>query len=187
MARVLVIGEQAESSCVFEKSFNNRHRAAMCSSHEDGIRYLAKDAFDVIVLDLQNGYSLDMSAVQKFREKAPETPLIVTSSNEHPQVIISAMKAGAFDYIVKPCTPDKIHIAIENALEKVSQLTGYTYTRTDTGQKQTGLVAQDIEKVLPEAVTDSGDYKAVAYGNMMGLIVEAIKELKAEIDSLKKS
>ena len=76
---------------------------------------------------------------------------------------------------------------IENALEKVSQLTGYTYTRTDTGQKQTGLVAQDIEKVLPEAVTDSGDYKAVAYGNMMGLIVEAIKELKAEIDSLKKS
>jgi DNA-binding NtrC family response regulator len=129
MARVLVIEEQAECRDVLEKSLNDRHRAAMCSSHEDGIRSLAKDSFDVIVLDLQNGYSLDMSAVRKFREKAPETPLIVTSSNEQPQVIISAMKAGAFDFIVKPCTPDKIIIAIDHALEKSSLRNEIDYLR----------------------------------------------------------
>ena len=76
---------------------------------------------------------------------------------------------------------------IPYALAKVQQLTGYTYTRTDSGARQTGVIAQDLIKVLPEAVNDSGEYMSVAYGNIVGLLVEAIKELKAEIDLLKQN
>jgi Chaperone of endosialidase len=76
---------------------------------------------------------------------------------------------------------------IPDALNKINQLTGYTYTRKDTGERQTGIIAQDLEKVLPEAVLNSGEYKSVAYGNIVGLLIEAIKELKAEIDILKSS
>jgi hypothetical protein len=74
---------------------------------------------------------------------------------------------------------------IEGALDKLETLTGYTYTRTDIGERQTGLLAQDVQKVLPEAVVE-GEYLSVAYGNMMGLIVEAINELRAEVKALKK-
>ena len=74
---------------------------------------------------------------------------------------------------------------IPDALAKVSRLTGYTYTRKDTGARQTGVIAQDVQQVLPEAVTDCGDHLALAYGNMVGLLIEAIKELKAEIEELK--
>ena len=74
---------------------------------------------------------------------------------------------------------------IPNAIEKVQQLTGYTYTRTDSGERQTGIIAQDLIKVLPEAVNDSGEYMSVAYGNIVGLLVEAIKELRAEVAELK--
>lgn len=77
-------------------------------------------------------------------------------------------------------------VQIPDALSKVQQLTGYTYTRIDTGEKQTGLVAQDVQKVLPEAVID-GDNMSVAYGNLVGLLVEAIKELRAEVASLKEN
>jgi hypothetical protein len=73
---------------------------------------------------------------------------------------------------------------IDSALEKVDLLTGYTFTRIDTGRRQAGLLAQDVQKVLPEAVME-GEYLSVAYGNMMGLIVEAIKELKQEVEALK--
>jgi len=73
---------------------------------------------------------------------------------------------------------------ISDAVNKVQQLTGYTYTRIDTGEKQTGLVAQDVQKVLPEAVME-GENLSVAYGNLVGLLVEAIKELKQEIEILK--
>ena len=78
---------------------------------------------------------------------------------------------------------------ISNALEKVNTLRGVTFTRTDlpdTEQLHTGVIAQDVLKVLPEAVTENqeGIY-TVAYGNMVGLLIEAIKELTQEIEVLK--
>jgi hypothetical protein len=77
---------------------------------------------------------------------------------------------------------------ISDALVKVSQINGVTYIRTDNDQniRHTGVIAQDVEKVLPEVIAVGVDgYKVVAYGNMIGLLVEAIKELKAEVDALK--
>ena len=48
------------------------------------------------------------------------------------------------------------------------------------------VIAQEIENILPEVVKD-GEYKSVAYGNMVGILIEAIKELKAEVEKLKES
>jgi hypothetical protein len=77
---------------------------------------------------------------------------------------------------------------IPDALIKISQINGVTYLRTDTPEtvRHTGVIAQEVEAVLPEVVATGLDgYKVVAYGNMIGLLVEAIKELKAEVDALK--
>jgi hypothetical protein len=74
---------------------------------------------------------------------------------------------------------------ITDALEKVQSLTGYTYTRIDSGERHTGLIAQDVQSVLPEAVMDDGDRLSLAYGNMVGLLVEAIKAQQVQIDELK--
>jgi hypothetical protein len=74
---------------------------------------------------------------------------------------------------------------IDNALDKVKQLTGYTFTNIQNGNRNTGLVAQDVQNILPEAVYTEGEYLGLAYGNLMGLIVEAIKDLSNEIDVLK--
>ena len=71
---------------------------------------------------------------------------------------------------------------IPDALDKVSKIRGVTFDRTDTDLKQTGVIAQEVEKVLPEVVTTGqNDMKSVAYGNMTGLLIEAIKELRDEI------
>lgn len=75
---------------------------------------------------------------------------------------------------------------IDHALDKVARLTGYTFTRIQDNVRSTGLVAQEILPVLPEVVRQDADgMYSVAYANMMGLIVEAIKDLKAEITELK--
>lgn len=78
-------------------------------------------------------------------------------------------------------------VRISDALGKVSQLNGYTFDRTDINTpRQTGVIAQEVLKVLPEAVLGSEEtIYTVAYGNMVGLLIEAIKELKAEIEVLK--
>lgn len=78
---------------------------------------------------------------------------------------------------------------ITNALEKVSQLNGYTFNRINSEEnvvRATGVIAQEVEKVLPEAVSKGEDgYLSVYYGNMVGLLIESIKDLKAEITQLK--
>lgn len=92
---------------------------------------------------------------------------------------------------------------IENGLAKVETLTGYTYVLAKN--RQAGVMADELIEVLPEAVFDSGDYhesdgtvikdvKAIAYGSISALLIEAIKDLsakvkaqQAEIDALKAS
>jgi hypothetical protein len=75
---------------------------------------------------------------------------------------------------------------IENALDKVKQINGVTYTRKENNKRQTGVIAQDVLKVLPEAIegSEEGMY-SVAYGNMVGLLVEAIKEQQKQIEELR--
>ena len=87
-------------------------------------------------------------------------------------------------------------VKIDGALDKVDQLNGYTFTYTADGKKSAGVIAQEVQKVLPSAIVESklplkmGDddeteYMTVQYDQLMGLMVEAIKELKAEVAELK--
>ena len=75
---------------------------------------------------------------------------------------------------------------IPNALDKVMQLRGVTYDRVDMDSpRQTGIIAQEVEEVLPEAVqTDEEGIKSVAYGNIVSLLIEAIKEQQERINRL---
>lgn len=76
---------------------------------------------------------------------------------------------------------------IPDALNKVSALRGVTYDRKDLeGERHAGLIAQEVEAVLPEVIVTNDDgIKTVAYGNLVGLLVEAIKELREEVETLK--
>jgi hypothetical protein len=74
---------------------------------------------------------------------------------------------------------------IENALEKVNQLRGVEFERTDIEKKQIGVIAQEVEKIIPEVVSQGQDYKSVSYGNLVGLLIEAVKDLTKEVENLK--
>ena len=79
---------------------------------------------------------------------------------------------------------------ISNAVEKVQKLDGITFNYKKDGGRSTGLIAQQLQEVLPEVVymaedLDGKEHLAVRYGNTVGLLVEAIKELKEEINELK--
>lgn len=76
--------------------------------------------------------------------------------------------------------------SISNAVERVKNLTGYTFTRKDTGERQTGLVAQDVLAMLPEAVLEKDGFLSVNYGSLVGLLVNAIKELEQRVAELEK-
>ena len=77
---------------------------------------------------------------------------------------------------------------IDNAVGKVEQLRGVTFDRIEDGSTSTGVIAQELKEVLPEAVhTDEQGVHSVAYGNVVGLLIEAIKEQQKQIDELIKA
>ena len=81
---------------------------------------------------------------------------------------------------------------IENALPKVMQMQGVYYKRNDVedAREQVGVIAQDMEAIVPEVVLTADDKmqtKSVDYGKLCAVLIESIKELKAEIDELKKN
>ncbi len=98
-------------------------------------------------------------------------------------------------YSVTTTSDEKLKLGIrnvDNALEKVKQLNGIEFTWKKDGTKGAGVTAQDVEKVLPQAVKlnknlkTQEEFKSVNYDALHALLIESIKELSAEIELLKK-
>jgi len=105
---------------------------------------------------------------------------------------MSAAGAATFNNDVTAFSDVRLKENIEtipDALDKVCQMRGVTFNRIDVdGERQMGVIAQEVEKIAPEVVRedDSEDkIKSVAYSNLVGLLIEAIKDLKNEVDELK--
>lgn len=80
-------------------------------------------------------------------------------------------------------------VRLNNSLEKVTQINGYNFNFKDNpDETMLGVIAQEIEKVLPEVVyefeKEDKTYKAVRYANIVPLLIEAIKDLKEKVDDL---
>lgn len=78
-------------------------------------------------------------------------------------------------------------LPIPDGLAKLQALTGVTYRMAGSDTRQMGLIAQEVQAVAPEAVTEVEGMLRLAYGNLIGLLVEAIKDLSAEVDHLKRT
>ena len=82
---------------------------------------------------------------------------------------------------------------VDNALEKIKQIRGVEFTRIKDGKRSAGVIAQELEVVLPQAITESALpyeadtetlYKTVDYDAIHALLIEAIKEQQTQIETL---
>jgi hypothetical protein len=73
---------------------------------------------------------------------------------------------------------------IENPIEKVLQLNGVRFNWNETGKPSVGVIAQEVEQVLPELVSNT-DPKSVNYNGLIGLLIECVKDQQKQIDELK--
>jgi hypothetical protein len=78
-------------------------------------------------------------------------------------------------------------VTIDNALDLVGKMRGVKYIRKDTGKAGVGVIAQEMLEVMPEVVQQgvgADDTLSVAYGNLVGVLIEAVKELTARVAQL---
>ena len=74
---------------------------------------------------------------------------------------------------------------ITGALDRVRKLRGVTFSRRETGNRGVGLIAQELAPIVPEAVmTHEDGLLSVAYGNLVGVLIEAVKDLADKVERL---
>ena len=74
---------------------------------------------------------------------------------------------------------------IDNAVDKVNSISGITFNWKETKKPSAGVIAQEVEKVLPEIVHENDGNKTLNYNGLIGLLIEAVKEQQEEINNLK--
>ena len=103
-------------------------------------------------------------------------------------VMMSMTSAGAVTFSDNVTAYSDIRLksnirTIDNALEKVTSMRGVHFEKDD--KDGTGVIAQELEQIAPELVHDGEEYKSVAYGNLVGYLIEAIKEQNETINTMK--
>lgn len=157
------------------------------------------------VFNAQGNLGIGVSNVETSLYVSGNTKMVYTSTEENPALYVdgtSVFTSNVYarqnveidqDIIIHGNTIQDSDIRIkydlrpiESALDKIEKLTGYTYNKYHQTGRQTGLVAQEVQTVLPEAVYEQEDgILGLAYGNLMGLVVEGIKELRQELKEIK--
>ena len=125
-------------------------------------------------IDTRTGAESEFFNIQRIPASGSETIIFKVSSTG--SVVASGNVTAYSDERLKSNIE-----TIDNALDKVNALRGVTFTKD--GERGLGVIAQEVEKVLPEVVLD-GEYKSVAYGNIVGVLIEAVKEQNAKIERL---
>jgi len=148
------------------------------------------NGFTHIGLDTGDYIFWDNNANQRFYVNGGEEMRLEADGDLHVDGDVIAFSTTISDATLKyDINP------IDHALDKVAQLTGVTYKYLKDGMESAGLLAQDVEKVMPCAVTerelplhknDGKSYKTLNYDNLHALLIESIKELTAKVEKLEK-
>jgi len=96
----------------------------------------------------------------------------------------SSLTAQSFIYSSDRRLKENIK-TINNPLNKILALRGVSFSWRDSKKPSLGLIAQEVEEVFPEIVSQEGEYKAVGYGNLVAPLIEAVKEQQRQIETLR--
>jgi hypothetical protein len=143
----------------------------------DSMTHIGRDNNDYIIFNTEyHGFFLN--GTERFRMES--------DGDLHCDSSVVAYSATISDRNLKSAIS-----TVDGALDKVSQLNGVEFTRKDSGKRSAGVIAQDVEKVLPQAVVERSlplhtgteeVFKTVEYDALHALYIEAIKELKDMVE-----
>jgi len=150
-ARLLVIGQHEGETRNLADALAADYPISAAPNILEAAQRLEKEAFNVILFDLANDEAHLVNSIEKLQEYAPSTPIIVVGHQHDAQLIVKAVKAGAFDFVTKPYPPEKIKLSVHQALEHRSLKNEIDYLRRE----------QDVVYDYEQIVAVSGTMQAV--------------------------
>jgi len=141
-ARLLVIGQHEDETRNLADVLAADYPISAAPNIQDAAQRLKKEAFSVILFDLADEEADLVNSIEKLQEYAPSTPIIVVGHQHDAQLIVKAVKAGAFDFVTKPYPPEKIKLSVYQALEHRSLKNEIDYLRREQD------VVYDYEQII---------------------------------------
>jgi hypothetical protein len=158
------------NTCYFENGAAG-HGLAVTTSGNDGTHYIA---------------NFRSTGVDRFRVLDNGNILINTSTDNGYRLYVSGTIYATGNITANSDLTLKKNLElITNPTDKLMQLNGYSYQWKEDDSHQYGVIAQEVEKILPYAVSTGNDgIKGVSYNQIIPVLIEAVKEQKAKIENL---
>ena len=116
--RILAIDDDRQLLANFSACLElDGHKVVTAEKLSDGLRLAATQPFHVCLLDRSIGRDSGLDALPKFREIAPAMRVIMVTAHAGVPEAVKAISEGACDYLVKPCSPDQLRIAVARQLD----------------------------------------------------------------------
>ncbi len=131
MDRVLIVENDQNWKGVISKALSRSHHLHFWAGQRDLAERLHKEVFEVIILDIQPDQLARNDFLKKVKERASYTPIIVTSETGRAELVVKAIRDGAFDFVPKPYTPEKIKLTVAHALENRRMKNEIDYLRRE--------------------------------------------------------
>lgn len=117
-ARILLIDDETAILRTFRFCLEDAgHRVSTAQNGEAAMQALHHDVFDVCFLDIGLGSESGLDLLPGLRSAAPWMRVVVATAHASVDLAVNAMRAGAVDYLVKPCTPDQLRFAAAKQIE----------------------------------------------------------------------
>jgi len=155
----------------------------------DGLRLAATRPFHVCLLDHNIGYDSGIEALPRFAELAPQTRVIMVTANAGVNDAVKAIGLGAVDYLVKPCSPDQLRIAVARQLETRRMLDRIEALEREVGGGPADIASRNpamqaaIETALQVARTDANLLILGESGTGKGVLARAVHRASARADA----
>ncbi len=124
----------------------------VASNGKEALAYLKTNSYDLVITDMKMPDLTGLDVLKKTKELSPQTAVLVMTAFGTIENAVEAMRLGAFNYLLKPFTPDAIEALIDKAEEHLALIHENTYLREQLSSK-TQIIAESpaMKKVLDEA------------------------------------
>jgi len=118
--RILVVDDEESIRRLMEKELSNMRRSVCTAdSARQAFELIEQQPFDVIVADIRLPDGDGIELLEKFKQTIPDVEVILITGYGNVENAVEAMKLGAYDYITKPFTLDRVELVVEKAYQRV--------------------------------------------------------------------
>src|SRR5690606_25249093 len=118
MAKILVVDDEPKMALLAAAALEDAgHSLTVCHDGKAAIRALEIDSFDVVVTDLKMPPPDGLEVLREARQRSPETGVILMTAYASAESAVTAMKSGAYDYLIKPFSLDELTLLVSRFLE----------------------------------------------------------------------